>query len=1174
MSLSAPPTPGPTPASAPKAKSFDPVASLLDERISEAQNALWWAELVRGTLKTVLGSFAAIGAWVIFDQWVYSPGYLGRVLFFSLLVAWMVSRFFYRILPVLRSTIRPEYATRSIERDNPDMRQELTSYVTLHHQQDDSALRGKVIRSVGAHAANRLRQHDALPTEATGTLTWWIATALMMGVIVVYAFVSPKSSVQSARRLFSPIASIAPAKRVAIADVVPGNRDAIAGRSVAVSARVNGLRRDEPVWCRWQLADRTDEVELLYDAESGRHLGEISIDHSVSGVVPYWLVAGDDQAGPFRLRVQDVPVVAIESIRYAPPAYTGTRPHTSSSAAITGVDGTVVTIRARTNRAVEKAYVQFNPKPLGDSVNATAGTMEMAIDDMGMLVTASFPLRRVKERSAAVQLESYRIQVSDSGGQTNPTPIVYPIRVIADLAPEITIALPQQSPKDLSIEDQQVFEIHAADADFGLSRIDLEIRRGIDVLARPTLWQSDVGAKGNQIAIYRFRPIEHFLRVGDAVRVVAVAKDNRRDENDSKLEPNVTKTDPVELRITMSQPLPDQPDASDGVSAADDQPAVDPSSKEQQGESGGGASGGGEGAAGQQQAGDPQSGESGSGGSGNEGESQPSSPPQNGSDGSQDASENESQHDGQGGGSSNGGDAGSDRSHAESNASNQDQDGSGDSTGEPSMGEESPAEDGGETTPDDGSSNQNGTGASDSDSRGPPSQNSNASPSDPSSGGQPSGDPLSDNGSSQAPKHDGETIERIRDYLEKKRQEQAGGQAAKEESNQQGRPENDPAATPDTEGMPSEDAGTEQGEPPSDPRSSATENASGTSGDEGQPRQRNGNASQSSESANSARTGGDTADASQQSDSGSADAAQDSEQGDSEQGDSEQGDSEQGDSGQESESPDAGKPSGSDSLEKPDQPKGDSMAHDPQDPSPPGQSTPNPSADESSSAGADAASGSNTAAASAEGASREPAETSENSQAEPSESDERSEASRSQANEGQSTRSDPQSDERRSEDPRAAAAMPSQGSGGDGAGTEGGDETNDPPPPPDPVDLQYAKQATDMVLDYLEETRDEPDQALLEDLNWTEQDLRQFAERWKKVRNLDQANPIDPQTQRDFSETLESLGIRKPGKTTSQRREQADALRGLKDSGNRTPPPAAYRDAFEAFRRVIGRQTP
>ena len=109
-----------------------------------------------------------------------------------------------------------------------------------------------------------------------------------------------------------------------------------------------------------------------------------------------------------------------------------------------------------------------------------------------------------------------------------------------------------------------------------------------------------------------------------------------------------------------------------------------------------------------------------------------------------------------------------------------------------------------------------------------------------------------------------------------------------------------------------------------------------------------------------------------------------------------------------------------------------------------------------------------------------------------------------------------------------------------------------------------------MVLDYLNETRDAPDQDLLDQLNWNEDDLKRFADRWQKVRKMQ--NDSVPGKNQEIEDALRSLGLRTPAGQTHQIREAADSLQGIRDSGNRQPPPAAYRDAFDAFRRAMGRE--
>ena len=111
-----------------------------------------------------------------------------------------------------------------------------------------------------------------------------------------------------------------------------------------------------------------------------------------------------------------------------------------------------------------------------------------------------------------------------------------------------------------------------------------------------------------------------------------------------------------------------------------------------------------------------------------------------------------------------------------------------------------------------------------------------------------------------------------------------------------------------------------------------------------------------------------------------------------------------------------------------------------------------------------------------------------------------------------------------------------------------------------------------MVLDYLKETRDKPDKELLDKLNWSEEDLRRFADRWEKVREVDQTQ-LDKPSQ-SAEDALRSLGMRpQAARDAIQNSNKADSFRGLRDSGNRKPAPAAYRDVFEAFRRSVGKSS-
>jgi hypothetical protein len=1208
---------------------------LIQQRIDEACKALWWAELIRDTLRTLIVALAAILAWVIVDQWLFSPGVGVRLLACTLLALWCGWRLVSRIVPLLSSSIRREYAARSLERDLPEMKQQLTSYVTLREVREQPGLRNRMVKSIGAHVAGRLRSHDVLPAEATGTFKWWIGAAAVLAMFVGYSVLSPKNTLASVGRLVAPLASIDSPKRVAITEVTPGDTNAIAGRTVAVSAKVDGLTDDELVWCRWASPTGQRESELKFNEAEFRYAGELNLDHAAAGEVAYYIEAGDAQAGPYWLSVQNVPVVALQSVHYQPPAYTGEVAHTSSSGAITAVDGTTITIRATTNRAIEKATIEFNPRLLGEKVRATAGTKSLEIDQQGTGLSISFPLRSARGRSAAVQLEGYRIRVWDSAEQTNPDPIVYPIRVIADLPPEVSIVMPRKTPKNLPLGGQQIIEVHAMDPDFGLKQVALKIRRGIDVIAEPSLWSDPAGAKGNRVTEYRFRPTEHGLRVGDVVKIEAVAIDNRLVPDDPSIEPNVSVTDAIELRIVENEPLPEQPDGNDGLSAADDRPASDDAGDQKsQSDANSDSTGKGD----QQQTGGGQGGEgtsstqTGDAGEGSEtgqgsGQGDNNAKPQNGAGTGSDpeAADNKT---GAGTGDSAGteGSPGTKPTDPNDPDNKQPADGSPSGTGsdnaegtDPQTGEPSTGQDPGDATADATNAQNQATEGSRQ-----PTGNQDAGSETPPDGGP------SDSASDAPPTHDAEAFERIRDYLEKQKQDQQAGQdsppGAKPEqtpsqqgdsADQQGS-KTDPGSTadkpsgtndgksPDQNEQPQQSAGGQTNEQTAggqtneqtagdqaspQPGETKTPGETETGGkdpqdtgmpkDEGGGKQPNEGAPADPSTTDQESTGkqpadGETGDAGEtgkpadsdqpgettdpgetgepggkQDPDGKQDAGQSADPGDTDNGKSgetEGTEPQQGQPSDPSQSPADGK-QGTGSEETGSEP-GKQPGSDPGQESETGSRSGDPGdAGDSAAKGQDDQPGDKPPADPTGKAGQPPADGSPNNAPQ-------------NAGQQQPTAGDPSSS---SSPPQGT---PSQASGD---GTSSGDAADQPAPAP--PDLEYTKKATDMVLDYLQETRDKPDTELLKDLKWTEQDLQRFADRWQKVRDLEKSAPPDAQSRESVEEALRSLGMRPPSSDAAlENVDQADAFRGIRDAGNRKPPPAAYRDVFEAFRRAVGRQ--
>ena len=1142
------------------------VDQFIDAKIDESRRLLWRAELVRGVLGLLLGVNAFALFWLILDQWIYSPGPLLRSVALFSLVALVGAYGWRQLIPILRSTIEPEYAAKAVENELPGCRQSLLSYLTLREHSRQDNLQGSVLRSLAVESRKQLQQHDSIPQEAAGTVKWWFAAIASFAVLAAYVLGSPKSSVQAMARLGAPLADIATPLRVSIDEIDPMDAEVTAGRTVEISAHVEGLYSDETVSCYWKSSSSEETFELVFDSTTDRHHAILPIPYTATGFIDYQIFAGDATAGPFRLAIQDIPVVAIDRIEYVPPAYTKDEVFSKSVGAIRAIDGTEIEIHAKVNRPIKRAKVEFNPTLLGGRIQATAGVQEMQVDATGTQVSLLFNLRSAAKVAGIPEKASYRIVVSDVNDQQNMNPIIYPIEIIPDLPPEINITLPSNTPKDLPINAQQLVQLHASDPDYGLSKIELEIHYGNSKTLTPVLWESKEGTRGHQVASIPIRPEELKLRIGDTIELIGIATDNRSSSDQSPLKPNIVRTDPIELRIAAPGSLPDTDDPSaDGVSKPEPTNDNSMSSPSESDQDAGGAGSGGSGDASttSSQSGDNQ-GESGSSSSNSptEGEDPSTEDSKNGSGGSnQDNSPSESdsnsdsdQTSGANGENQstssmtesqvNGDDQTPNQSPSDaSNPPNPDQDNEQtENTGQTENNSQA-SDDGQASTPDGGhsdttgsdpsnqntpSANNDSTDTSSSDSSANTDQpqtkpnneslNQTGSPEDPSNGSQSAEKPRTKAG------HDGEAFERIRDFLEE--QKNTRNQSSDQDS------EENPGNNP----------------------SSLTNN-------EANKRPENESAGDSTSDSDREKTDGVKSP--------------------TESGSNSTGDASDGQSSANEQSPNEAKPDkkGND-LENETRPPADgsteiedpSQASKTQDGSQSnsenGESTGDDPSAEAKKDG-DKNSGESRTASDQTGDSDTSETSSENREEQESGKTDQREKDRNNNPESSESAGSPQQNENSTqssmgqEATEQSSAMPSDGE------EVFGDDSLENPQLPDEVNLDYAKQATDLVLDYLEENREHLDPDLLDQLQWNEQELLDFLNRWSLIRELPKTGSENGN--QELEETLKSLGLRDPNSISTQNREAADSLRSIRDGGYSQPVPAAYRDAFNSFRRAMNR---
>jgi len=126
----------------------------------------------------------------------------------------------------------------------------------------------------------------------------------------------------------------------------------------------------------------------------------------------------------------------------------------------------------------------------------------------------------------------------------------------------------------------------------------------------------------------------------------------------------------------------------------------------------------------------------------------------------------------------------------------------------------------------------------------------------------------------------------------------------------------------------------------------------------------------------------------------------------------------------------------------------------------------------------------------------------------------------------------------------------------DDADEPGGDKANP----------EYAREATDLVLDDLRDQVDEGrvDEKLLDDLGWKRKDLQKFLKRWESMKRQAKTSKAGKEK---LDEAIDSLGLRKKGAARSGKATD-DKHRGLYQRRT-TRPPTEYERIFRGYSRGV-----
>jgi hypothetical protein len=1128
----------------------------IDQQVEEARFHVKLVELVAAVLTLLIGLTGILIALVVIDHWVVGLGFAARLTACVLLATLTAAYVSMRVVPLLVRAINPVYAARMIERSFPALKDSVVN--SLLFRQRRGELRDAVYRGIEQQAAAGLSrvQVDAAIDRAPVVQLGYVLLALV-AVSAFYVLFSPKSPFQSVARIVAPWREIPRPSLVEITRVQPGDTQVYRGQPLEIEAAVAGLATDQKPVVEYSTADgQVLGAQVVMERESANGsstIGRLFVarvpdgDTGVEQDLRYRVVAGDAVTRRYRVQVLEAPFIAVDRVQYRYPDYTRLPPREDKEGDLRAVEGTEITIHGRANQPVQSGHIELLPGPgkqptSGDGEGSAPGSQTAqrriaALKIDGQRTRVAFRLQLQADRSTP-KYSGYRLHFVNLDGIRSQNSVQHSISVIPDLAPVVEVLTPAQVDADVPENGQQRIEIRALDPDFALTRILLKAESESGFA-----WETALLAEeraGQTVVTFDFVPARFGLRAGDLVDYWAVAEDNRQVPSTGQPRPNRTRAPKHRLRIVAPDPKLNSPERAGGESDRDGEGAAEAETGDEQRRE---RNGGPESLSGPPEGGEGTSAQEGGSGGGTpstDDEPQKSDPAGTGGPGERaDSPPGERQNE----------------TGTESTAR----------TGTDTQGDSQ--DEGRPSGPRDG---ERDVGRAD---------GADAPNADSTSDGDAPREPLPSDGS-----RDGEVVERIQEFIEEV--ERQSGEAAPPRDDSGTRKPQD-AGTGDRAGS-SNDAADPENPPSGQSRPSG---ASPTAGDAERPRPEPGAATPPSTAAPDRRT-----------------AAESRGPDDPPVGDGQESAAERSGSGR----PDRDSRPSEGNRRKPpgEQPDGRGTGDRP--PAPDSGTEPEPSpaatgAQEPPDSGAgqaaddrsrDSDRSADTAGA---GATARESGSGDDRQSESSTPPPRDRAEDGQPRAGPETSSpQPAQDGSPGRGPRPAPGdatgadagsppvdqdardQPGESEGGrPGSGEsprarpptaqgQGEQASADAQPAGDDPNLEYARQATDLVLDYLRDQRQEPDPRLLNELGWDREDVASFLSRWDQLRQQSSGTgPGARRASRELTEMLRGMGLRPPERRLRESTGRTDLRRGMADDGRRTAPPGEYLELYRAFMRSI-----
>ncbi|MDD3589875.1 MAG: hypothetical protein PHO46_06345 [Thermoguttaceae bacterium] len=539
---------------------------VLTRRVLKTQAEIRRVDLFAAICAFVTLALALLLFGIVLDCWILPNGLSiqGRVYYAIIGIISALLFFISQLVPIFLRRVNILFAAKELETAWEDKHNFIINWLQLckfggqsSRDEADSPIRQQVLEGVVLQAANNAKVQSETVVDYTKLIRWGIAFTVVVALFSGYLVFSPKNPFTGTLRIVAPLANIERPQALNFKTITPGNVVAYQGDFLDIGAEIPGASDSSP-------------VELLYSSADGR-LVDVAVPMESSGNSKFHIKFPGDQVGltenltyrivvergvrtescsdSYNIEVRPLPSFRVEKVTLTFPEYTGLAKQSfENQGDIRALEGTQVSIIARCNANLERA--SFLPD--GQEPRA----QKMRVDDANpQLAAIDFRLEWEKENNSANEVASspkqlfsfYQLISHDVEGQKNRDSRDYSVSIIADLPPTIRWESAPDGIAEVPLNDVLHLKLAAEDPDFSLRSISMmfafrDLNENGALPTRPNLKPIDIPLSSSPKLDYssgptpyvginyiacELSPKELELSVGDEIEYWAVAYDSK-----------------------------------------------------------------------------------------------------------------------------------------------------------------------------------------------------------------------------------------------------------------------------------------------------------------------------------------------------------------------------------------------------------------------------------------------------------------------------------------------------------------------------------------------------------------------------------------------------------------------------------------------------------------------